>query len=83
MNAQEVEANDGQPPSKTAAAVHVAMAASAADEADLTTSMVRELLAKITCMRQQPVAKRPARPPTAAAGRRPLLVGDVVVEDIS
>jgi len=82
VNAQQVEADDGPPPSKAAAAVHVATAASAADEVNLTTSLVRELVAEIRRLWQQPVAKRLVRLPTAAAGRCPLLVRGVVVENI-
>jgi len=68
VNAQQVEADDGLPPSSAAAVVHIATAA--AEEIGLTTSLVRELLAKIRHLRQQPAAERPASPLTAAAGRR-------------
>jgi len=56
------------------------MVAAAAHEPSLTTSLVRELLAKI---RRLPVAERPVQLPTAAASIHSLIFWDVVVEDIS
>jgi len=68
---QQVEAEDGLPPLKAAAAVYITTAALAADKTNLTTSLVMGLLAEIRRLRQQPVAKRPAKPLTVAVDRRP------------
>jgi len=66
---QQVEVDDDVSTSSTKSAVHVAVAA--ADElTSLTTSLVRELLAKIRHVRQQSTAERPTRLPTAVIGRR-------------
>lgn len=59
------------------------MVAAAAHEPSLTTSLVRELLAEIRRLRQQPGAERPVQLPTAAASLHFLIFWDVVVEDIS
>jgi len=82
VNAQQLRANE-PPTSNAAAAVYMVTTASAADEANLATSLVRKLLAKIRHLRQQPVAKRlfdckQLRPADAL-----LNVGGVEKEDIS
>jgi len=71
VNMKQMETDNGLPLSEAAAAVYLATAASAANEANLTTNLFRKLLAKIKCLQQQPAAKRPVRLPTAVASRHP------------
>jgi len=63
VNAQQVEAKDRPQPSKAAAAVYVAAATSAlaAAEANLTASLIKELLAEARDFQQQQVVERPAQ----------------------
>jgi len=50
------------------ATIHVTTAVSAAGKANLTTSLVRELLAEIRYLQQQPAAEWPVKLSTADAG---------------
>lgn len=77
VNSQQVEADNELPSSSAAAAVHVTTAV--AEETSLTTSLVKELLAKIRHLSQYLAADQLNRPPTDT----PLFVGVVVKEDIS
>jgi len=64
---QQVGADDvSTSPAKTA----VQVAAAAADESSLTTSLIRELLAEFRQLRQQATAERPKRSSVAVDDRR-------------